>query len=54
MIEHKKYLQEIVNRIDYFYKQLDGTNKYPGGQVTQICKMIKELNDAQQKGDEQK
>ena len=42
MIEPKRYLQEIVNRIDYFFKQIDGTHKYPNGQTAQICMMIKE------------
>ena len=46
-MKHKKYLQEIVNRIDYFYRQTDGSLKYPDGQIAQLCGMIIELNNAQ-------
>ena len=45
-MKHKKYLQEIVNRIDYFYRQTDGSLKYPDGQIAQLCGMIIELNSS--------
>ena len=44
---HETYLQEIKNRIDYFFLKTDGTHKYPTPQVAQICQMIIELNNSQ-------
>ena len=51
-MKHKEYLKGINDRIIYFHRQIDGTMKYPNGQVAQICQMVMKLNDAIQKDSE--